>query len=1340
MPCDFTGLSSGSFERLVQALAVKIIGPHVSIFGAGPDGGREATFDGETKVPSSRGPAHTWNGYGVLQAKFRQRPIDSKKDGEWAIEQLRQELEAYADPAKGRRKPDYYVFATNVVLTPVKKKGSKDRLAAEFAKFKRRVPIRDFAIWDYDQLTAFLETQEDIRHAYAAWITPGDVLSEVFKSLRGVRPDFAETMANFLAKELCTDQYARLEQAGHTADEKIPLAPVFVDLAVSNERLSEPPEKADARIQKEDFVAQMLAVAQDRLDAAGREPPAPPQDATEPAPQPTQPGRFVLIGGPGQGKTTIGQFLCQLFRAALLRERTLPPEVREPLRAIESACPAEKLQLPAARRFPLRVVLNEFAAALSRANADHKPTLLSYLVTHICKRTDREVSADVFREWLRKYPWVLILDGLDEVPASSNRADVLEAIKGFWIDAAQCSADVLVIATTRPQGYSDDFSSRHYQHLWLTPLSPTRAIHYAERLAEVKITDPSKRETVLTDLRNAAHHEATARLMRSPLQVTIMHTLVEHGGAPPQDRWKLFHDYYETIYRREKQRPIPAAKLLQTRQDDIDVIHGRVALVLQVQNERAGGTEAKLTAGQFGRIVEDRLTEEGFEGSEREEMRTGLMDAAAHRLVFLTGLEEGRVGFEIPSLREFMAAEALFEKQESVIQQRLREIAPTSSWRNVFLFAAGRCFAKPDQQHLRDTIVTICNELNETLAGPAGAKVRAGALLAMDLLEDGLDRRSPKYAKLLARTALTLLDLPPNPAHKRLADLHRENLAIVFTEEISHRMAHGPRADRLGPWATIGGGLGQRARWAIELAQRCWPTDPEDQLAIIGACQPLLPGTWLAAKFFEMAPHAEPRRWLFHADRAGAEFMRPSRPEDMQRVPAWLRPALPGFYGFEETTPVGVFPASGPPSGQPSLELGLIPLRSIRWRDFVQAHDVPGLHAGWSPFIHAGSFAAAPSPQLLASALRAIASPYGAALTSRLPWANLPWPLSACIKSAHTPSAFEALAQHAEAGDLGDIGDWEAAEARWQSHGIAADDITYMSDARWPFDRNIGRVGFPFAADCSWQFPAASRIPSLLAEFLRLSRQLAPSRMSSWLGSFILDTLSLSNAPAEWLPMPLSAPAFLTLLGSPSVHWLSAEFVEAVLSQLSPREDWRATADQIGRHPELYLRNGFSPATLRDIVDAVAEDPTLHGILCLIALHLRQGTRVSVDALRVDPRSVREPYLRSAAIIVRLSQSTLTAPEAEDLADLTLEMRRDDPSAIRVVLGAIRAQQSCAPPIDAYLLRLLQSLPADAVSQRAAVVERLTDSLRRRQSDLSDPQHWKELQFRPDLGDVTKAV
>ncbi|HEX6097822.1 MAG TPA: hypothetical protein VF432_15965 [Thermoanaerobaculia bacterium] len=67
---DFTGLSTGSFESLAQALAVKVLGAGTVIFGAGPDGGREATYEGRVKYPSA---AEQWDGYIVLQAKFRQR-------------------------------------------------------------------------------------------------------------------------------------------------------------------------------------------------------------------------------------------------------------------------------------------------------------------------------------------------------------------------------------------------------------------------------------------------------------------------------------------------------------------------------------------------------------------------------------------------------------------------------------------------------------------------------------------------------------------------------------------------------------------------------------------------------------------------------------------------------------------------------------------------------------------------------------------------------------------------------------------------------------------------------------------------------------------------------------------------------------------------------------------------------------------------------------------------------------------------------------------------------------------------------------------------------------------
>ena len=82
-------LSHRSFEHLVQALAVKIIGPGIVVFGDGPDGGREATFERKVAFPSALDP---WDGYGVVQAKFLQRPYGAPKDGDWALNQLKDEL------------------------------------------------------------------------------------------------------------------------------------------------------------------------------------------------------------------------------------------------------------------------------------------------------------------------------------------------------------------------------------------------------------------------------------------------------------------------------------------------------------------------------------------------------------------------------------------------------------------------------------------------------------------------------------------------------------------------------------------------------------------------------------------------------------------------------------------------------------------------------------------------------------------------------------------------------------------------------------------------------------------------------------------------------------------------------------------------------------------------------------------------------------------------------------------------------------------------------------------------------------------------------------------------
>ena len=112
---DLTGLSSRSFEHMVQALACNILGPGIVVFGDGPDGGREATFRG--KLSGFPSPGESWDGYVVVQAKFCQRPKGKpKEDGKWAQNQLRKELQAFAKSESDRQRPQYYIFVTNVVL------------------------------------------------------------------------------------------------------------------------------------------------------------------------------------------------------------------------------------------------------------------------------------------------------------------------------------------------------------------------------------------------------------------------------------------------------------------------------------------------------------------------------------------------------------------------------------------------------------------------------------------------------------------------------------------------------------------------------------------------------------------------------------------------------------------------------------------------------------------------------------------------------------------------------------------------------------------------------------------------------------------------------------------------------------------------------------------------------------------------------------------------------------------------------------------------------------------------------------------------------------------------
>jgi len=528
---DFKGLSPRSFEHLVQAIAVAEIGLRVTVFGDGRDGGREATFDGSTSL----GSPLEWSGYGVIQAKFRQRPTDdSKTDGEWAVEQLRSELADYEEPNLHRRIPEYFIFSTNVILTPYPELGGKDKVRRELRKWANKHGLKGWAVWDFDQLCTYLDVHEGIRRTYAAWTTSGDVLATVLSMLEETTPNFSTIAIQFLQKELRRDLYANLQQAGHLNEEPVPLAQVFIDLPVSDAPMIKPGQEwvsLPRFTQTGWFIVQAAAEACVPLVRKV------PDDLADSGDYRYRAGRIVLLGGPGQGKTTVGQYLCQLFRVAILNDvdpTLLEPQARDGCRLITEVVTNERGQLLRCKRFPIRVVLSEFAAELSRSEG---MSLLQYITKLFNMRTERDLEPSDIYTFLKEYPFILVLDGLDEVPPSSNRNRVVQSISDFEADIAVNHMDAMVLVTTRPQGYSEDLSPRFYRHQVLTPLNSKVALEYGQKLTEIRhAADPDRINRIKGRLQLAASHEATSRLMQSPLQVTIMTFLVDQFGRPPEER------------------------------------------------------------------------------------------------------------------------------------------------------------------------------------------------------------------------------------------------------------------------------------------------------------------------------------------------------------------------------------------------------------------------------------------------------------------------------------------------------------------------------------------------------------------------------------------------------------------------------------------------------------------------------------------------------------------------------------------------------------------------------------------------------------------------------------
>ncbi|WP_415281118.1 NACHT domain-containing protein [Candidatus Nitrososphaera sp. FF02] len=620
---DLLRLGNEKFEELVQSLLRKVIGNGTITFGKGPDGGREATFTGPAPYPSL---LQVWSGNWIFQAKFhdttRIGPEKARKD---VVKDLDKELDKITN--KYKRDCQNYILATNVPLSSTPETGTHDRIHnSVIPKYSSK--IKNIVTWGYDDICNFLDNNEDVRHSHLHLITPGDVFAELADQSKQSKSRIAEAVEMYVTISYEREKYAQLEQAGEVNDNSIKLKQVFIDLDVEL-RTAEDIEAIPDVLQNDDDVSLRIQLLEEGKVSA--------TDVL----LSHNVKKVMLIGGPGQGKSTLGQFVAQIHRAHIANKQE------------DLGIYAERYT-PKIARLPFRVILRDFAQWIVDDPSPH--SVEKFLALIIKERSDRELSSEDIQNILKKNPCLVIFDGIDEITEPELLKKVIQLINEFIIKCENIlKADLQIIATSRPTGYQNQFDSSDFLHLRLSSLTPEKISEYTELWIGARDLETQKAQSLKAAIEDCIEDPHFSSLMNTPLQVTIFILIVLHGGTPPRQKEELFNEYLEVIYKREKSK---SKTIIETDKRLLFGLHEYMGYILHKKAAESSDVRSRLKEEEFREEVM-RYLAHNDPYSKGEKLKTDaekMISEARQRLVLLVELEPGFFGFELRSIQEFFGS------------------------------------------------------------------------------------------------------------------------------------------------------------------------------------------------------------------------------------------------------------------------------------------------------------------------------------------------------------------------------------------------------------------------------------------------------------------------------------------------------------------------------------------------------------------------------------------------------------------------------------------------------------------------------------------------------------
>jgi len=240
--------------------------------------------------------------------------------------------------------------------------------------------------------------------------------------------------------------------------------------------------------------------------------------------------RLVILGDPGSGKSTLARWITS---AMILKWKNEYKTFKFP----------DSEAVPNVNYIPILIRCREILQ-------DNQPRSLADIVKFSMRMKELDEVAinnlyDHFREKIEQGEVLLIIDGLDEIRNTSNRARLARQLHEFSITHPQTP----IIITSRIVGYREmNYKLRNgFTHTKIDVLSRKDKDSFARKWCNATSREENKEEAI-QDLINAIHSSPSIeRLTNNALQLTILALVKRKMRSLPRRRDALYRECIQTL-------------------------------------------------------------------------------------------------------------------------------------------------------------------------------------------------------------------------------------------------------------------------------------------------------------------------------------------------------------------------------------------------------------------------------------------------------------------------------------------------------------------------------------------------------------------------------------------------------------------------------------------------------------------------------------------------------------------------------------------------------------------------------------------------------------------------